>query len=107
MNKVMSQASDFLEKFQKELSTIPYALFTVSLTMKEPSVENIDLVSSWIESLKTVIQPEIIGYFAGVLDTESLPFVYRTIIRAMDEEDGDYRDWDAINTWAESLISIL
>jgi menaquinone-dependent protoporphyrinogen oxidase len=44
-----------------------------------------------------------VGLFAGVLDMGKLPLPLKLVMRAMKAQPGDYRDWDAIRTWATAL----
>ncbi len=45
--------------------------------------------------------------FAGAIDREKLSFAERAIIRAVRAEDGDFRDWVAIEAWAEEIAAAL
>lgn len=45
--------------------------------------------------------------FAGALEKSKLSFAERAIIRAVRAEDGDYRDWAAIESWARKIAAAL
>jgi menaquinone-dependent protoporphyrinogen oxidase len=45
--------------------------------------------------------------FAGKLDKSSLGFGERLIARAVKAPEGDFRDWDDIRTWADSIAAAL
>ena len=36
-----------------------------------------------------------------------LSFLYRLIIKAMKQPEGDYRNWEAIRVWAGELVLLL
>ena len=45
--------------------------------------------------------------FAGKLDKSNLSFGERAIVTAFRAPEGDYRDWDEIERWAESVVDEL
>ena len=49
------------------------------------------------------------GYrtFAGRIDPEALSWVERTITRMVKAPDGDYRDWEAIRSFADEIAASL
>ena len=53
------------------------------------------------------VKPVEMGFFAGTLDYSKLNLVYRTVMKSKMKKrgvpEGDFRDWDAIRSWAEGL----
>ncbi len=45
--------------------------------------------------------------FAGRLDRHRLGFAEKAMVSALRVKDGDFRDWDAIETWAEQIAAEL
>jgi menaquinone-dependent protoporphyrinogen oxidase len=45
--------------------------------------------------------------FDGKLDPYKVSFLERTVARAVRAEAGDFRDWDAIRAWANSIADAL
>jgi menaquinone-dependent protoporphyrinogen oxidase len=45
--------------------------------------------------------------FAGRIDPGSLGWVERTITRMVKAPDGDFRDWEAVRTWADEIAAAL
>ena len=41
--------------------------------------------------------------FVGKLDEDELGFRERLIVRAVGAQNGDFRDWAAINVWADEI----
>lgn len=103
MNKMLGAAINFLSDNQVDLQQIPLALFTTSLTMKDDTPENRQLLMEWTQPARDLVAPATEAAFGGVLDSQKLPFLYRLIISSMGEEDGDFRDWDAIQSWVDAL----
>jgi menaquinone-dependent protoporphyrinogen oxidase len=45
--------------------------------------------------------------FAGKLDRHQLGFAERAVMRAVGAQDGDYRDWAAIDAWAREISAAV
>ena len=45
--------------------------------------------------------------FAGALDKSKLSFGERAIVKAVRAPDGDYRDWEDIDTWVSEIADSL
>jgi menaquinone-dependent protoporphyrinogen oxidase len=45
--------------------------------------------------------------FPGFIDPDGLRFGERAIVRALHASTGDYRDWVAVNDWADEVASAL
>jgi menaquinone-dependent protoporphyrinogen oxidase len=45
--------------------------------------------------------------FAGRLDRHRLGFGEKAVVMALRAADGDFRDWDAIDTWAAQIAGEL
>jgi len=51
-----------------------------------------------------VVTPVDCGLFAGKMDFSELGFIVRFIVRRMVKApEGDFRDWDKIGEWADSI----
>jgi menaquinone-dependent protoporphyrinogen oxidase len=54
------------------------------------------------------IKPVSVGLFGGKLDMSKLNLFGKLFIRIIIQyKEGDYRNWEAINAWAESLPSMM
>lgn len=45
--------------------------------------------------------------FPGRIDPESLSWVERGITRMIKAPDGDFRDWEAVRSWADEIVAAL
>ena len=108
-SKWLPEALEFVGKNQAVLSKVPFAMFTVCITMAMANGENYRSgVASWVQPVRALVHPVSEGYFGGMLDFNKLPNNFDTIkLRAMVTlgvfPRGDRRDWQAIRAWAESL----
>jgi menaquinone-dependent protoporphyrinogen oxidase len=48
-----------------------------------------------------------LAFFHGAIDTTKLKFAEKLIISAVKVPVGDFRDWDMINSWADSVSKAL
>jgi menaquinone-dependent protoporphyrinogen oxidase len=53
------------------------------------------------------IKPRDHRVFFGSLDYHKLSFTERMMTKAVRAPEGDYRNWEAINAWAESIAQDL
>lgn len=109
MGRWMPPAVSFLKEHSETLKRLPLAMFTVCLTLKDPTEENISTVAAYLDPVldETALEPADVGLFAGRLKSENLSPLYRTMAKQMGGGDGDYRNWSAITTWAKTLPAKL
>jgi len=69
----------------------------------QDAIEYSDILCDLVPQVK----PVSVGRFAGVLNYSKIPFFTRTVTKiAMaihKVKEGDYRDWNAIRSWAKSI----
>jgi menaquinone-dependent protoporphyrinogen oxidase len=104
---LLSGAKTFILKHQSELQQKHFSLFIVCLTMKDDTKENCDTVSAYLEPIRSQVKPDKEGLFAGAINMRTLGFIERTMMKVMKATDGDYRDWDTIDTWSQELAQEL
>ena len=110
----MREATDFVIANQHVLSTLPVAYFFTCLTLVDDSEGARRKAGTFLDPLNAQA-PQVktvgVGGFAGVLDYGKLSFMYRTVMkRKMKQrgiEEGDYRDWKAIRSWAAATYAKL
>jgi menaquinone-dependent protoporphyrinogen oxidase len=90
------------------LKGMPVAFYTVCLTMaQDPS--KAEEVRAYTDPLiaETGVDPVDVGLFAGWNTGTGFNFLERTILNAMKAPKGDFRDWTAIDAWADSVAPRL
>ncbi|MGO9118874.1 MAG: flavodoxin domain-containing protein [Desulfomonilaceae bacterium] len=103
----MSEAIDFVNKNQDILGQMPVAYFLVCMTLSRPTEKNRTQVLSYMDHvLKVVpkIKPVSIGAFAGALNYSNLDWLTKKIMKSKGSPEGDFRDWNAIRTWAREPV---
>jgi len=109
----LPEAMQFVQKHKAELTQMPFAMFAVCMTLAMRNGESYrPQVSDWLEPVRTLVQPVSEGLFAGVLDIRKIPSLgdrlkFRLSIAFGVWSEGDHRDWNAINAWANDLHSLL
>lgn len=111
VGKPLSEAVRFARANRDELRKLPMALFAVCMTMGEDTEANRAEVEGYLVPLKEIVEPVDVGLFAGVIDTGKLGCllgaIFAVACRVKGIEQRDYRDWDKIRAWAETLVPKL
>jgi menaquinone-dependent protoporphyrinogen oxidase len=106
----MPEAVDFVKTNQIALGNLPVAYFFTCLTLAKRNAKTEQQALAYSDklvALSSQVMPVGIGRFAGVLDFSKMSFLTRfmlkTITTVAGVREGDYRDWDAIRSWAQSI----
>lgn len=102
-------AARFLKANEKVLAGQMVWLFSSGPTGEGDPVE---LTKGWhlpgaLRPVADRIRPRDIAVFHGVLDTKKLNLIERWMINNVKAPLGDFRDWDAINSWAANIAEVL
>lgn len=103
------EAAAFLQAHEEALAQRPVWLFSTGPTGEGDPVQ---LMQGWRfpEALQPVaerIAPRDIAFFQGSLDPGKLNLGERLVVRALKVPTGDYRDWEAIASWAAGIAQAL
>lgn len=103
IGSVLPEVKSFVEKNQAALTQKPFSMFVACMTLNEDTEANRATVSAYLDPIRAMVKPASEGLFAGVIDPSKVSILDRLIIKAIKPPIGDFRDWDKINAWAESL----
>jgi menaquinone-dependent protoporphyrinogen oxidase len=86
----------------------PVAFFTCGLTLASDPTKTAE-VRAYTDALieATGVTPVDIGTFAGCNEPKRFPFVERTVMKMMKAPQGDFRDFTAVDAWADSVAPRL
>ncbi len=108
------EAIEFVERNKEKLSRIPIGYFLTCLALYEDTEGSRRIAKSYMEPIINAVptvRPLDMGLFAGVLDYSKLPWMYRMVMKSKMTKkgvpEGDFRNWEAIQTWTEGLYSSL
>jgi len=109
MGKWMSEAVDFVKQNKDILCKVPVAYFLVGMTLARHPEKRAEVLSYMDPILKAVpeIKPVGIGTFAGAMDYNNLSWINKKIMKSKGSPEGDFRDWNAIRSWAGGLVPRL
>ena len=102
-------AATFLESNEKNLAERPVWLFSSGPTGEGDPVELMKgfRFPETLQPIADRIQPRDIAFFHGVLDMKELSLAEKLVIKGIKAPVGDFRDWDAINSWAVAIAEAL
>ena len=103
------EAVAFLENNEKFMSKLPVWFFSSGPTGEGDPVQ---LMQGWRfpeaqQPIADRIQPRDIAFFLGVLDMKKLSLAEKMLIKGLKAPVGDFRDWDAIASWATAIADAL
>lgn len=110
IGKWPKEAVKFLRSNEKLLAERPVWLFSSGPTGKGDPVE---LVEGWhlpveLQPVADRIRPCDIAVFHGHINPDKLNFIEKWAIKSLVKKPfGDFRDWDAITSWATAIADTL
>jgi menaquinone-dependent protoporphyrinogen oxidase len=105
----LKSARRFLETYAAELGQRPTWLFASGPIVGEPPVADDPdaLRLGLVERLVERTHAREHKLFAGKLDTSKLGLLEKAAVRGAHASEGDHRDWDEIDRWAEQIAGQL
>jgi menaquinone-dependent protoporphyrinogen oxidase len=97
----MKEASEFVDRHEQALSTMPVWLFSSGPLGDRVTDE--EEQPRQLADIRERIAPIDHRIFAGALDVAGLGFGERMLVKAVKAPDGDFREWDAIAAWADEI----
>jgi menaquinone-dependent protoporphyrinogen oxidase len=104
----ISAATDFVKTHQSYLSQTPTAYFTCCMTLHEDTEENRKKAVDFMAPVCDLVTPVDMAAFAGKMDYSKISFFERFMVtKVFSTPEGDFRNWDAIRAWTNSLQTTL
>jgi menaquinone-dependent protoporphyrinogen oxidase len=101
----MKDATSFAERHAEAVRGVPVWLFS-SGPLGEQVIDE-DEQPRQLAELRELLSPRGHEIFFGALDRSKLSFPERMIVKAVKAPDGDFRDWAAIDAWADRIADEL
>ena len=103
------EAVAFLEYNEKAMSKLPVWFFSSGPTGEGDPVQ---LMQGWrfpeaLQPIADRVQPRDTAFFHGALDMTKLSLAEKLLIKGIKAPVGDFRDWDAIASWATAIANAL
>jgi menaquinone-dependent protoporphyrinogen oxidase len=105
----LKQARRFLDEHADELAQRPTWLFASGSIVGDPPVGDDPnaLRAGLADRLLELTRAREHKLFAGKLDTGKLGLLEKTAVRGAHASEGDHRDWQAIDDWADAIAHEL
>ncbi len=109
----LPEAMQFMRDHRAELSRKPFAAFLVCMTLAMRNGERYrPFVAEFLDPVRTLVSPISTGLFAGTLNISQVPswsarVKFRMSVLFGVWQEGDHRDWNAIQAWATDLKASL
>ena len=103
----LPEAIRFVEANAGTLATMPVAYFQLSGFLQDDTPEKRQEAAAYLAPVRALVEPVSEGLFAGKIEYSTLSFFDRTIAKLVGSAEGDWRDWEAIRTWATALRPTL
>lgn len=103
------EAVAFLKKNEKLLAQSPTWLFSSGPLGKGDPVQLLkgERFPKSLQPVIEAIKPRDIAVFHGFINMKKLNFFERFFFNKAKDSQGDFRDWDAITSWANSVADAL
>lgn len=109
--KPLPEVMRFVSEHRVALRHVPVACFSAGVWMREDTPENRAKTVGFLAPLLAEIDQAVaVGCFAGKIDRGALTRFWRWLAPRDDSGNrlnGDWRDWDKIQIWAQELAGIL
>ena len=99
----LPEAVGFVQAHHETLRHIPTAYFLVSGFLRDDTPEMQRKVLAYLDPVRKILEPTSIGMFAGKMDYSEMDGLDRSIAEAVSSSEGDWRNWEAIRSWAHDL----
>jgi menaquinone-dependent protoporphyrinogen oxidase len=101
----MKEAREFVHRHETALAARPVWLFASGPLGVE--VKDAEPQPKEFAEFQESVSPRDPRVFFGALDYSQLSFMERMVVKGVRAPDGDFRDWKAIEEWAESIAQAL
>jgi len=101
----VSEAVEFVKKNQPALNAMPVAVFCVHGNNLEDDEQSRAARNAYLDNIRLLIQPVDEAFFAGSVDPKRVSLLERVMINTVKSPVGDFRDWEKINAWAQTIFA--
>jgi menaquinone-dependent protoporphyrinogen oxidase len=106
----LPEAVEFVAKHHLVLCQTQVAYFATCATLAENTPERRTTVLGYLAPVLEAVpdvQPCDVGLFAGAYDVKKLSFPLRLMMMTKRLPQGDFRDWQAVQHWAQEIHPAL
>jgi menaquinone-dependent protoporphyrinogen oxidase len=104
MGRWLPEAVKFVEEHRSKLEALPTAFFLASYFLREDTPEMRNTVAAYLDPVREILEPDHTGLFPGKMDYSKLSWIDRQAAKMVKAPEGDARDWEAVQSWAQELL---
>jgi menaquinone-dependent protoporphyrinogen oxidase len=101
----------FLRQFGPDVAALPNAVFSVGTVPRYQTPSAVCEAARYLSGVVSAVQPMSIAMFAGKIDPKTIAMPWRALVEHSEQGSryaaGDWRDWNAIDSWARDLARLL
>ncbi len=109
MGNWLPEMVEFVKKNQTRLSQIPTAFFTCHRLNTGDDETSRKAREAYATPVRQMVTPQAEIFFSGELNHSKLNFVDRTLAKTVEKStntsEGDFRDWEKIHGWAQTIFA--
>lgn len=103
----MREMEEYVRAHHAALESRFKAAFAVGMSFVEDDEEKRAAAREALNKAISPLEPVHLGYFAGRTDPAKLSFLQRMALKIVSSPIGDFRDYDAIRSWAREVAGDL
>jgi menaquinone-dependent protoporphyrinogen oxidase len=107
MGRMVGDVGKFVGRHREQLVALPVAAFAVGIAPVSKEAGSVEYGMKKLHGSLTPLKPVATTLFAGRLDPTQMSFISRKMMEMAKIPSGDFRDWNAIASWAKSLPGLL
>jgi menaquinone-dependent protoporphyrinogen oxidase len=101
----LPEAVKFVETNRTALAQLPTAFFAVHLMNIADDETSRKARLAYLDPVRKLVTPQSEAFFAGVGDMSKVSFIDGQIGKLVKSPEGDFRNWDAIRAWGQSILN--
>lgn len=107
MGKWLVEARDFVHRYRYILQERPLYIFSCGYSLRERTDASLKSGEAALDAVRMYVNPEDVAFFPGKVSMETLNPQDRAIVTIGGTTSGDFRNWDAVRTWAENIRELI
>lgn len=107
MGKWLHEPTQFVRDHRFALSHRQVAAFAVGYSLRDRVEEHLRNADRAIDAIRVYVEPVDVAFFAGRIALEDISAADLAILTLGGVKPGDFRDWDAVRSWALKLTTLF
>jgi len=104
MSAPLPEVIEFIEQNRDMLCSIPTAFFAVYLMNFASDEASSKARLAYLDPIRNLLFLQHEAFFTGVFDPAKVSFIEGLMGKMLQSPVGDFRDWDAISNWGQSVF---